>query len=108
MTAPSLNAIEAAIQSLQARQPKPRDFKQELAPYVEQLLHLIAGWTCAEIIAEVKALGDKIPPAFLRDVLQASPAKPKKIAPPKQAKPSPSEAPNTGTVQRDQPVADAE
>ena len=91
MTAPSLNTIEAAIQSLQARHPKPRDCKQELASHVEQLRHLIAAGL-----------------ALLRDVLQASPAKPKKVAQPKQAMPSPLEAPNTGTLQRDQPVADTE
>lgn len=81
MTDHSSTAIEAAIRNLQARRPKPRGHRQELAPYVDQLRALIAaGWTRAEIIAEIKALGGKMSPALLRDVLQIPPTKSTKIS----------------------------
>lgn len=64
------SVIEAAIMNLHARQPKPRGRRQELAPYVGELRKLIAaGWTRAEIIAEIRALGGKMSPALLRDLL---------------------------------------
>ena len=79
MTTPSLPALESAIQNLQARRPKPRGRRQELAPYADQLRALIAaGWTRAEIVAEIRALGGKMSPALLRDVLQIGPAKPQR------------------------------
>lgn len=79
MTDQSMTAIESAIQNLQTRRPKTRGRRQELAPYVDQLRQLIAaGWTRAEIVAEIKALGGKMSPALLRDVLHIAPAKPKR------------------------------
>ena len=90
MTDQSSTAIQAAIENLQMRQPKPHGRKQALAPFVPQLRELIAaGWTRAEIIAEVKALGGKMSPALLRDVLQIAPAKPEKVNRQKPAKLSP-------------------
>lgn len=86
MTDPSLTAIEAAIQNLRARQPKPRGRREALAPYVDQLRALIAaGWTRAEIIGEIKALGGQMSPALLRDVLQMPPVKPKHASRPTQS-----------------------
>lgn len=77
MTEFAASAIEAAIQNLQARRPKPRGRRQELAPYVDELRKLIAsGWSRSEIVNEVKALGGKMSPALLRDVLQITPAEP--------------------------------
>jgi len=94
MTDQTSNALQAAIETLQARRPKPRGRKQALVPYVPQLRELIAaGWSRAEIDAEVKALGGKMSPALLRDVLQLPPAKPKQVSRPKSAKPSASDAP---------------
>src|SRR5271154_5830238 len=116
MTEQSLSAVESAIQNLQARQPKPRGRRQELAPYVDQLRALIAaGWGRTEIVAEVKALGGKMSPALLRDALQLPPATPKKASRTKTAKPnasaspSPAAPPPVATVRYDhgQPVADA-
>ena len=117
MTEQSLSAVESAIQNLQARQPKPRGRRQELAPYVDQLRALIAaGWSRTEIVAEVKALGGKMSPALLRDVLQLPPAKPKKASRTKTAKPNASASPSpaapppvaTAPYDHGQPVADAE
>lgn len=77
MSKKSMSVIETTIRNLQARQPKPRGRREELSPYVEQLRSLIAqGWTRAEIIGEIKALGGKMSPALLRDVLQIPPQKP--------------------------------
>jgi hypothetical protein len=74
-------AIEAAIQNLQAQLPRPRGRKRELAPYVAQLRELIAsGWTRAEIIAEIRALGAKVSPTLLRDVLYIDSADQKKVS----------------------------
>jgi hypothetical protein len=115
MTDQSLTAVESAIQNLQARQPKPRGRRQELAPYVDQLRALIAaGWTRAEIIAEVKALGSKMSPALLRDALQLPPAKPSKAKQTKTAKPNASASPAlaaprpvaTAPYDQDQPAAE--
>jgi hypothetical protein len=87
-------ALESAIKNLQARRPDPRGRRDALAPYVPQLRELLAaGWTRSEIIGEIKALGGRISPALLRDVLQIAPAKPKKVNQPKQAKLLPSDAP---------------
>lgn len=108
--------LQAAIENLQARQPKPRGRRQQLAPYVHQLRDLIAaGWTRAEIVAEVKALGGKMSPALLRDVLQTAPAKPEKASRTKSAKPNTSDSASpaaprpvaTGAYDQGQPVADA-
>jgi hypothetical protein len=106
--------LQAAIETLQARQPKPRGRRQEIAPHVEDLRALIAaGWTRSEIIGEVKARGGKMSPALLRDVLQIAPAKPKQVSRPKpsnrenQATPSPTSAPPPMTApgHRFQPAA---
>lgn len=86
MTDSSRDAIERAIQNLQARQPKPRGRRHELAPFVERLRGLIAaGWTRTEIVAEIRANGAKVSPALLRDAVGICPAKPKN---PKAQKPA--------------------
>ena len=109
------SAVEAALQNLRARRPRPRGRRQELAPYVDQLRELLAmGWTRSEIIGEIKALGGQMSPALLRDVLQLPPAKPKHASRPKQinrqnqasplppATPSPTSPPAPVTAQYDQ------
>jgi len=122
---PTANAVEAALQNLRARRPRPRGRRQELAPYVDQLRELLAlGWTRSEIIGEVRALGGKMSPALLRDVLQLPQAKPKHASRPKQinrqtqASPLPPAAPSptspssaaqqaaaTAPADQDQPAA---
>jgi len=105
MTDQSSTAIQAAIENLQMRQPKPHGRKQALAPFVPQLRELIAaGWTRAEIIAEVKALGGQMSPALLRDVLQIAPAKPKQISRTKLAKPSTLAPPPPAPLYQGQPA----
>lgn len=90
MTDQSRDAIERAIQSLEARQPKPHGRRQELAPFVERLRGLIAaGWTRAEIVLEIRANGGKVSPALLRDILGIGPAKPKSTKAQKRARLAP-------------------
>jgi len=80
-------AIETAIKNLSARQPKPRGRREILSPYVPQLRALLAaGWSRAEIVAEIKACGAQMSPALLRDVLQIDPNKPQRTAKPKSMK----------------------
>ncbi len=77
----SKNAIETAIKNLSARQPKARGRREVLAPYVPELRALLAaGWSRAEIVAEIKACGARISPALLRDVLAIHTDRPQKIA----------------------------
>jgi len=84
----STNAIETAIKNLSARQPKPRGRREILAPYVPQLRALLAaGWSRAEIVAEIKAAGAKMSPALLRDVLQINSNKPLRLSKAKLIKP---------------------
>ena len=84
---------------------------------MDQLRALIAaGWTRSEIIGEVKALGGKMSPALLRDVLQMAPAKPKQASRAKVANPNASAAPSpaaqrpaaTAPFDHGQPADDAE
>lgn len=91
MSDQSLSAIELAIQNLKSRTPKPKGRRQVLAPYVPALRELLAaGWSQAEIVAEIKGQGVQMSPALLRAVLQIDPAKPKKISSPGKARPRPS------------------
>lgn len=110
-------AVASAIRTLQARQPKPRGRRQELAPFVEPLRALIAaGWSRTEIVAEIKARGGRMSPALLRDVLQIAPPKPAKAKPTKTAKPNASVSPSraaprpvaTAPYDQNHPTADAE
>jgi hypothetical protein len=114
---PTANAVAAALQNLRARRPRPRGRRQELAPYVDQLRELLAvGWTRSEIIGEIKALGGKMSPALLRDVLQMAPVKPQKVNHQRQAKPLPPASPPpaaeqaaaTAPADHGQPADDAE
>jgi hypothetical protein len=117
MTDDTTSVIKKALENLRARRPKPRGRRQEFAPFADQLRELLAaGWTRTEIVAEVKALGGKMSPALLRDVLQIAPAKPKTASRTKTAKPSASLSPSpaaprpgaTAPSNQDQPVAGAE
>jgi len=95
MTDDTTSAIKKALENLRARRPKPRGRRQEFAPFADQLRELLAaGWTRSEIIGEIQALGGKISPALLRDVLQMAPAKPKQASRAKVADPNASAAPS--------------
>jgi hypothetical protein len=79
MTDEYTKAIEAAINSLRSKQPKTLGKKAQLVQFVDQLRDLLAaGWSRAELVAEIKANGGSVSPALLRDVLQLPPAKSQK------------------------------
>lgn len=70
MTQSNTSPIARAIANLNGRQPRQRGRKAELAPFVPQIRELLArGWTRAEILGEIRAMGGKVSPALLRDVL---------------------------------------
>lgn len=62
--------IAQAIESLKSKRPRPRGKKAALAPFVPALRDLVAaGWTRTEIVREIRAMGGRVSPALLRDVL---------------------------------------
>lgn len=77
------DAVALAIESLKSKTPKQRGKRAALAPFLPAIRELIAaGWTRAEIVAEIRTMGGSTSPALLRDVLalpqdKRKPRKPK-------------------------------